>query len=123
MTADRRGRRGPGERNGKGGASGATTDASRGANTAAIDAFAAPVALAAPPPSATDVARLHAGELAEPHALLGVHPGLVDGLAGVTIRAWHPDAMSAECVLPNGATVDMPRQARGLFGVFLPGET
>jgi 1,4-alpha-glucan branching enzyme len=77
---------------------------------------------AAPPP-AVEVARLQAGELTEPHALLGAHPGVVDGLAGITIRAWHPVAVRAECVLPNGSAVDMAREARGLFGVFLPGET
>jgi 1,4-alpha-glucan branching enzyme len=77
----------------------------------------------APRPSAMDVRRLQAGDMAEPHGLLGAHPASVEGLAGIAIRAWHPDAASVECVLASGAVVDMPSQARGLFGVFLPGET
>src|SRR5215212_1540795 len=113
MSPDRRGRRGAGTGAGR----------NEGTPNAAADAAATPVAMPPSPPPSTEVARLQAGQLAEPHALLGVHPGVVDGLAGITIRAWHPDAARAECVLPNGATVDMPRQARGLFGVFLPGET
>nr|WP_025412800.1 1,4-alpha-glucan branching protein GlgB [Gemmatirosa kalamazoonensis] len=92
-------------------------------STATVPDAAAPVGMPAPPPTAMEIARLHAGELAEPHALLGAHPGVVDRLAGITIRAWHPDATRAECVLPNGSAVDMPMQARGLFGIFLPGET
>ncbi|MBV9881243.1 MAG: 1,4-alpha-glucan branching protein GlgB [Gemmatirosa sp.] len=108
MSADRRGSRGGRKPNGAGEATAANT---------------LPVPLPAPPASSSDTGRLLAGEHAEPHAILGAHPSVVDRLAGIVIRAWHPNAVAAECVLPDGAALEMPAQARGLFGVFLPGET
>ncbi|GJG85135.1 1,4-alpha-glucan branching enzyme GlgB [Gemmatimonadetes bacterium T265] len=87
-----------------------------------------PIAVAAPHASPYEVARLTAGRLAEPHALLGAHPAEVDGLAGVVVRAWHPEAVRAECVLPPqqgdvAATLELRREAPGFFAAFLPGET
>jgi 1,4-alpha-glucan branching enzyme len=94
----------------------------------------------APPAPADLVARLRRGELDAPHALLGVHPAAVDGAAGVTVRAWHPDADGCEAVLLGGpdapggddgaadvlesmARVALAAEAPGLFGAFLPGQT
>ena len=87
-----------------------------------------PVAVPAPHAPPYDVARLTAGRLGEPHALLGAHPAEVDGLAGVVVRAWHPDAIRAECLLPaqdgDAATaLELRREAPGFFAAFLPGET
>jgi 1,4-alpha-glucan branching enzyme len=75
------------------------------------------------------VERLRRGRLAEPHALLGAHPAVADGLAGITVRAWHPDASGCECVLADGgadggeAAFALAPEAPGLFGAFLPGRT
>ena len=87
-----------------------------------------PIALAAPHAPPYDVARLTAGRSGEPHALLGAHPTEVDGVAGVVVRAWHPDAIRAECLLgahgeDADATLDLRREAPGFFAAFLPGET
>ena len=82
-----------------------------------------PVPMPAPPASSADVGRLLGGDLAEPHSLLGVHPASVDGLAGIVIRAWHPAAVAAECVLADGSAIPLWLVARGLYGIFLPGET
>ncbi len=92
------------------------------------DAARTPVALPAPPASPYAVARLTAGRLGEPHGLLGAHPAEVDEIAGVVVRAWHPDAVRTECVLDaHGgdarATLELPREAPGFFAAFLPGET
>ncbi len=78
-------------------------------------------ALAAPSAPPLDVARLTAGRLAEPHALLGAHPASVGGAAGATVRAWHPDATRAWCVRAAGEPVELRREAPGLFAAFLPG--
>jgi 1,4-alpha-glucan branching enzyme len=98
------------------------------------------VAVPAPPPPAGEVQRLRRGEHPEPHALLGAHPASADGIAGITVRAWHPDAVGCECVLLDGGgagggagggsdggaelgTVALDAEAPGLFAAFLPGET
>jgi 1,4-alpha-glucan branching enzyme len=75
------------------------------------------------PPFAADPAELEslaAGRHADPHRVLGAHP--VRG--GVVVRACHPEAVSAECVLPDGTVVAMePLPAAGYFGAFLQGRT
>ena len=87
----------------------------------------AAVALPAPPLAPHEVQRLRTVQLGDPHALLGVHPAVSDGLAGLVVRAWHPEAVACEC-LPgahDGGAVALPMtaEAPGLFGVFVPGET
>ena len=65
-----------------------------------------------------DVARLIAGRHPDPHRLLGAHPA---GW-GVVVRALHPDAESAECVLEHAAPVPMTQfGSTGVFTAFLPG--
>jgi 1,4-alpha-glucan branching enzyme len=64
--------------------------------------------------------RLLAGEHQDPHAILGAHPATVDGESGVVVRAYHPDAVAADCLLPDGAQPMQPVQD-GLFELFLPG--
>jgi 1,4-alpha-glucan branching enzyme len=75
------------------------------------------------PPFAVDSAELQAlaaGRHAEPHRILGAHP--VRG--GVVVRACHPDATAAECVLPDGTAVGMePLAVAGYFGAFLQGRS
>jgi 1,4-alpha-glucan branching enzyme len=75
-----------------------------------------------------DVERVRRGEHAEPHGFLGAHPASVDGVAGITVRAWHPDAEGCDAVLAGDAgetagAVPLAEEARGLFAAFLPGET
>jgi len=73
---------------------------------------------AAPDPG--ELAQLAAGTHADPHRVLGAHP--VDG--GVVIRALHPDAVSAECLLEDGRAVAMAPQGKtGVFAVVLEGRT
>ena len=74
-------------------------------------------------PAAADpaeLAQLAAGKHSDPHRLLGSHP--VKG--GAVVRAYHPDAVSAECVLEGGPGVAMaPLGVPGTFGAFLEGRS
>jgi len=73
-----------------------------------------------PPPLAPpdeDVRRLCEHAHSTPHDVLGVHP--VDG-GGVVVRAWHPEAVEARCLLEGGGDAPMTRVAPGLFAVRLP---
>ena len=36
------------------------------------------------------------GESSNPHGVLGAHPEVRDGVAGVTVRTMHPDAVSVK---------------------------
>ncbi|HEX5065829.1 MAG TPA: 1,4-alpha-glucan branching protein GlgB [Myxococcota bacterium] len=73
-------------------------------------------------PYPDDVARLVDGLHADPHRVLGAHGAAQDGVEGCAVRAFHPDARSAECLLDGGAATPMTRvDARGLFACFLPG--
>ena len=55
--------------------------------------------------------RLARGEHHDPHAVLGAHPGP----GGTVIRAFHPDAVSAVLVAPNGGTAPMEPLGDGLW--------
>jgi 1,4-alpha-glucan branching enzyme len=70
-----------------------------------------------------DRARLLAGEHSSPHSILGLHPADVDGASGAILRAFHPDAVAADCLLPNGEWRALEPQGGGLFSLFLPGVT
>jgi 1,4-alpha-glucan branching enzyme len=72
--------------------------------------------------SGLDVARLAAGALPSPHALLGAHPASSYDIAGVIVRAYHPDAERVE-LLVGGERHAMQPQGGGLHAAFLPGET
>jgi 1,4-alpha-glucan branching enzyme len=64
-----------------------------------------------------DLERLLAGEHHEPHRVLGAHPA--DD--GVVVRAFHPDAVAAECLPAEGEAFAMEGlDAGGLFGALLP---
>jgi 1,4-alpha-glucan branching enzyme len=63
---------------------------------------------------------LAAGDCAAPHDVLGAHaaPG------GVTVRAFHPDAVAADCLLADGSVAALePARPRGLFTGHLAGRT
>ncbi len=78
----------------------------------------------APPPADPTLAeQLREGRLDEPHRLLGAHPSAIAGTAGVVVRAFHPDADRAECLLDDGRAVPMTAEGGGLFGVYFPGAT
>ncbi|MEP0845793.1 MAG: 1,4-alpha-glucan branching protein GlgB [Phycisphaerae bacterium] len=68
-----------------------------------------------------DRRRLAAGEHSEPHRYLGAHPLTLDGVAGAVIRAFHPDAVSAECILPGGAAHPLKSVGHGAFAGFVAG--
>jgi 1,4-alpha-glucan branching enzyme len=74
-------------------------------------------------PAAADpaeLAELAAGKHSDPHRLLGIHP--VKG--GAVVRAYHPDAASAECVIEDGPGVAMAALGvPGMFGAFLEGRS
>jgi 1,4-alpha-glucan branching enzyme len=76
---------------------------------------------AAKPSAAADpaeLAQLAAGTHADPHRLLGVHP--VKG--GAVVRAYHPEAAGAECVVEGGPDVAMASLGvPGVFGAVVTG--
>jgi len=67
-------------------------------------------------PAAEDRLRLARGEHHDPHSILGTH--LAPG--GTVIRAFHPDAVSAVLVAPNGGTAPMKRIGDGLWAGLVP---
>jgi 1,4-alpha-glucan branching enzyme len=71
-------------------------------------------------PDAAELLRLGEGRHSDPHRILGAHPAS----DGAVVRALHPEAISAECLLDGGAAVPMaPVGPPGLFAVALPGRT
>jgi 1,4-alpha-glucan branching enzyme len=74
-----------------------------------------------PPVDPLDRARLLVGDHSDPHRVLGVHPATVDGIAGLVVRAFHPDTATAECVLREGEVIALEPSGGGLFAAFLPG--
>ena len=73
---------------------------------------------------ARERARLLAGDHPEPHRILGAHPATFEGTLGVVVRAFHPDAVAAECLPEGSAPVSMaPVGDGGLFGGFVPRAT
>jgi 1,4-alpha-glucan branching enzyme len=67
-----------------------------------------------------ELAQLARGTHSDPHRILGAHP--VQG--GVIVRACHPEATSARCLLGDGTEVPMdPLGAPGYFGAFLAGKS
>ncbi|HEY9426390.1 MAG TPA: hypothetical protein VIR34_04490, partial [Gemmatimonadaceae bacterium] len=72
-----------------------------------------------------DTELLLRGESANPHGVLGAHPSVMDGVAGVTVRALHQDALSVECILSDGKALQLEpvEDAHGLFTTFIPRAT
>ena len=75
------------------------------------------------PTASTDAARrLVGGESALPHDVLGVHPITLDGVDGVVVRAFQPNAASIALVLGE-QKLPMVRDEHGLFALFLSDRT
>ncbi|MFN0137433.1 MAG: 1,4-alpha-glucan branching protein GlgB [Phycisphaerae bacterium] len=70
--------------------------------------------------SRADIALLTHGDNYEPHKLLGAHPATLDGVSGVVVRAWHPDAEAVELLHGGNAMPTERVHEAGLFAVFLP---
>ena len=66
-------------------------------------------------PMATEIARLLAGEHANPHTVLGVHANVV--------RAYRPDATAMRVILDDGKPCDMERVRDGFFATEVPPDT
>jgi 1,4-alpha-glucan branching enzyme len=78
------------------------------------------------PPAVDDAARgrLLAGEHQNPHEVLGAHPATAGGVPGVVVRAFHPDAVAAELLMPGAAPVPLAADGPGgVFAAFLEGAT
>ncbi|MEZ4222155.1 MAG: 1,4-alpha-glucan branching protein GlgB [Polyangiaceae bacterium] len=65
-------------------------------------------------------ARLSRGELHDPHGLLGAHPFHGGATRGVVVRAFHPDATDAWCLVDDQAHA-MHAAGKGLFVAFFEG--
>ncbi len=69
-----------------------------------------------PDPSAPELAALAAGELTDPHSLLGPHPSG----AGTVVRAWQPDAVAVSLLLDGDRRVAMEQlHPAGAFSAVL----
>ncbi|MEV3989103.1 1,4-alpha-glucan branching protein GlgB [Streptomyces sp. NPDC049837] len=68
--------------------------------------------------AATDLKRLTTGEVSDPHALLGPHPGP----AGVTVRVLRPLAGGVTLTSPSGEPItELAHEGGGVFSGTLPG--
>ena len=67
-----------------------------------------------------ELARLSMGDHDEPHRVLGAHATRREGVEGVVVRAFHPDATGCEVVM-GGSSWPMALLAGGVFAVFLAG--
>jgi 1,4-alpha-glucan branching enzyme len=72
-------------------------------------------------PAPGDLDQLIAGDHHEPHRILGAHPLTHGGEQGAVVRAFHPDAVAVECILPGTGAINLDRTAPGLFAGFLAG--
>ncbi|MGB9617757.1 MAG: 1,4-alpha-glucan branching enzyme, partial [Desulfomonilaceae bacterium] len=71
--------------------------------------------------SERDIERICNVEHSDPHSVLGGHPAVIDGVQGVVIRAFHPDASGASLRL-DGTLFSMTGwDNSGLFWIWLPG--
>ena len=80
-----------------------------------------PALVSEPPVTPAELARLTSGDHTDPHRVLGAHAATRGDIRGVVIRAMHPDASRAECVLHDGSTVALDPIAPGVFAGFIAG--
>ncbi len=67
-----------------------------------------------------DLDRIVGTEHSDPHSVFGAHPATIQDQEGTIIRAYHPDALSADVVI-NGESKPMtPCGPAGFFCVFIP---
>jgi len=75
-------------------------------------------------PAEGELLRLRRGTHGDPHAILGAHPARRQGRQGALLRAFHPEAVRAACLLPGGGERELGAgPAPGFFELFLPGQT
>ncbi len=67
-------------------------------------------------PGGDELRRLVNGDHHDPHRILGAHPAEKEGRRGIVVRAFHPDAVGIQCLLPGDRTV--PLQVIGTGGLF-----
>src|SRR5262252_774877 len=76
-----------------------------------------------PPADPAELAALMAGRHTEPHRLLGVHPAAVDGIDGIVVRTFHPDAVGVDLLHRGGSHEAFAAEGSGgAFALFLPGQ-
>jgi 1,4-alpha-glucan branching enzyme len=73
--------------------------------------------------AAEDIQRIVDTEHSDPHSILGLHPAVMHGEAGVIIRVFHPDAVHAEVILDAERIPMRGSEAMGLFCCFLSGRS
>jgi 1,4-alpha-glucan branching enzyme len=61
------------------------------------------------------------GDHANPHGLLGAHPGHMGGQEGTIVRAFHPDAIGCTLIREGEQQRPMTLLGGGAFAAFLPG--
>ncbi|HET9064058.1 MAG TPA: 1,4-alpha-glucan branching protein GlgB, partial [Candidatus Binatia bacterium] len=64
--------------------------------------------------------RLCRGDHSTPHEILGAHADRRNGHSGIVVRALHPDAVAAACLLEDCGIAMERVDARGVFEAFLP---
>jgi 1,4-alpha-glucan branching enzyme len=82
-----------------------------------------PALVSDPPMTVAEFTRLTAGEHSDPHRVLGAHGAMRGNARGVVVRALHPDASRAECLLEDGRALALDPIAPGIFEGFLDGAT
>ncbi|MEW6140741.1 MAG: 1,4-alpha-glucan branching protein GlgB [Thermodesulfobacteriota bacterium] len=70
--------------------------------------------------SPNDIERILRVEHSDPHSVLGVHPVCLKGVPGLIVRAFHPDASSAELLIDGERVLMEESGAKGLFWKWLP---
>src|SRR5579864_264189 len=76
-----------------------------------------------PPVSRADLAPLAAGELADPHRILGAHAATRGNERGAVIRTFHPDASAVDALLADDRTLPLEPVGQGVFEGFVGGAT
>jgi 1,4-alpha-glucan branching enzyme len=70
--------------------------------------------------TARDIERILRVEHSDPHSVLGGHPAIIGGKAGVVMRAFHPDASEAFVLFQGKRYAMTAVDKSGLFYVWLP---
>ncbi len=70
-----------------------------------------------------DIERIVRVEHSDPHRVLGAHPAVVNGHSGVIVRAFHPDAVTADLQIGSERLAMKTSGGQGIFWRFLPDMT
>jgi 1,4-alpha-glucan branching enzyme len=63
---------------------------------------------------------LRAGRSHDPHAVLGAHRVETEAQHGAVVRAFHPDALGVDLMLPEGPSLPMSSIGGGVYVAFVP---